>query len=97
MFGADDVFLIFAVTTAANIAVEVGAEIVAEWLLHSPDPGIEPSTFPTEQVAELGCSAQTHGMFTTLVDNVGHGVNCAGTTLIDCIEACPALLKLVAY
>ena len=98
MFGIDDVFLIFAATTAMNIAIEVGAEIVAEWLMQPSDPGIETSPFSTvQEAAELDCSQQTEGMFTTLIDNVGHGVNCTGVTLIECIEACPVLLKLVAY
>ena len=97
MFGVDDVFLIFAATTALNIAVEVGAEIVAEWLLQPSGPGIETNPFPTVQAGELDCSQQTEGMFITLVDNVSHGVNCTGVTLIECIEACPVLLKLVAY
>ena len=97
MFGVDDVFLIFAVTTAVNIAIELGAEIVAEWVLQPSIPDMASSTFLAVQVAEPGCSPQTSAMFTTLVDNVGHGVNCTGVTLIECVEACPVLLRLVAY
>lgn len=97
MFGIDDVVLMFAVTTAFNIAIELGAEIVAEWVMQPSDPGIGSSTFLTVQFAEPGCSPQATGMFTTLVDSVGHGVNCSGVALIECIDACPVLLKLAAY
>ena len=97
MFGVDDVVLVFAVTTAVNIVIELGAEIVAEWVLQPSGSGIGASTFLAVQVAEPGCSPQTASMFTTLVDNVGHGVNCSGVTLTECIEACPVLLKLAAY
>lgn len=97
MFGIDDAFLVFAVSTAINIAIEIGAEVAAEWLLQPSGPGIESSTFPMEQAAELDCSPQTEGMFTTLINNVSHGVNCTGVTLIECLEACPVLLKLTAY
>ena len=97
MFGFDDIFVIFAITTATNIVIELGAEIVAEWVLQPSGPAIGASTFLAVQVAEPGCSPQTAGMFTTLVDNVSHGVNCSGAALIECIEACPVLLKLAAY
>lgn len=97
MFGVDDVALIFLVTTAANVAVEVGAEILAEWLLKSQRPAIDPSSFPSEQMAETGCAPAADGLFGTLADNVAYGVDCAAISVIDCIETCPVLLKLVAY
>lgn len=87
MFGIDEALLILASTFALKIAIEVGAEIVAEWVFQSS----------SQPVAELSCSLDTEGMFITLVDGLEQGVSCAGLTLAECIEACPAMLKLVAY
>jgi hypothetical protein len=38
MFGIGDVMLIFAVTAVANLIVEVGAEIIAEWVVGGYSP-----------------------------------------------------------
>jgi hypothetical protein len=45
MLGVDDFLVILAATTVANLVVEVGAEIIAEWWVHTPgvDPEIDPS------------------------------------------------------
>lgn len=40
MLGVDDFALILVATTVANLVVEVGAEVVAEWIVHGRD-GIE--------------------------------------------------------
>jgi hypothetical protein len=52
MLGVDDFLVILAATTLANLAVEVGAEIIAEWWVHSPGsqmPGaIDPSAASEE-------------------------------------------------
>lgn len=36
MLGVDDFLVILAATTMANLVVEVGAEVIAEWWVHTP-------------------------------------------------------------
>jgi hypothetical protein len=54
MLGFDDFLLILGATTLANLAVEVGAEIIAEWWVHAP-PGsspLEPGTVDPSAASE---------------------------------------------
>jgi hypothetical protein len=48
MLGFDDVVLIILATTGANLLVEVGAEIIAEWTVNSPD---SPFAYPVDPTA----------------------------------------------
>ena len=79
MLGFDDVVLIFVVTTLGNLVVEVGAEVVAEWWVESPDSpfrppeidpsaaGISPDMF-TEIAVKVDPSAPWSGQVMTLVN-----------------------------
>jgi hypothetical protein len=81
MLGADDVFLIFVATTVANLVVEVGAEVIAEWWVNAPesplrppdlDPsaaGLTPDMF-TEISVKVDQAAQMPAQMMTLVN--GH-------------------------
>jgi hypothetical protein len=81
MLGIDDVLFIFMATTLANLTVEVGAEVVAEWWVNGPgappgapdiDPsanGISPDLF-TEIAVKVDQTAQLPGQMMTLVN--GH-------------------------
>jgi len=49
MFGVDDLILILVATTVVNLAIEIGVEVVAEWVVNSPDspmavPGGDPAS-----------------------------------------------------
>jgi hypothetical protein len=81
MLGADDVLLIFAVTMIANLGVEVGAEVVAEWWVNGPGappgaPDVDPSAAAispdlfTEIAVKVDQTAQLPGQVMTLVN--GH-------------------------
>ena len=56
MLGFDDFLLILGATTLANLAVEVGAEIIAEWWVHAPagsspfEPGTVDPSAASEQI-----------------------------------------------
>jgi hypothetical protein len=50
MLGIDDFLVILAATTLANLAVEVGAEIVAEWWVHTP--GVDPAEVDPSAASE---------------------------------------------
>jgi hypothetical protein len=50
MLGVDDFLVILAATTLANLAVEVGAEIVAEWWVHTP--GVDPAEIDPSAASE---------------------------------------------
>jgi hypothetical protein len=50
MLGLDDFLVIIAATTLANLAVEVGAEIVAEWWVHTP--GVDPAEIDPSAASE---------------------------------------------
>jgi hypothetical protein len=50
MLGIDDFLVIPAATTLANLAVEVGAEIVAEWWVHTP--GVDPAEVDPSAASE---------------------------------------------
>jgi hypothetical protein len=50
MLGIDDFLVILAATTLANLAVEVGAEIVAEWWVHTP--GVDPAEIDPSAASE---------------------------------------------
>ena len=79
MLGFDDVVMIFVATTLANLVVEVGAEVVAEWWVESPDSpfrppdvdpsaaGITPDMF-TEIALRVDQPAQWSGQVMTLVN-----------------------------
>lgn len=55
MLGVDDVLLIIVATTAANLLVEVGAEVVAEWVVNSPDSPLKPPDFePSSASDQIG-------------------------------------------
>jgi hypothetical protein len=81
MLGVDDVLLIFMATTIANLTVEIGAEVIAEWWVTGPgalpeapaiDPsaaGIPPDLF-TEIAVKVDQTAQLPGQVMTLVN--GH-------------------------
>lgn len=72
MLGVDDFALILVATTVANLVVEVGAEVVAEWLIHGRD-GIEFATTagaaPAENVAWI--VAQGTEMTATTMASLG--------------------------
>jgi hypothetical protein len=81
MLGVDDVLLILMATTFANLVVEVGAEVIAEWTVHGPGappgaPAINPSTngvspdLFTEIAVKVDQTAQLPGQMMTLVN--GH-------------------------
>ncbi len=50
MLGVDDFLVILTATTLANLAVEVGAEIVAEWWVHTP--GVDPAEIDPSAASE---------------------------------------------
>jgi len=50
MLGIDDFLVILAATTLANLAVEVGAEIIAEWWVHTP--GVDPAEIDPSAASE---------------------------------------------
>jgi hypothetical protein len=50
MLGVDDFLVILAATTLANLAVEVGAEIIAEWWVHTP--GVDPAEIDPSAASE---------------------------------------------
>jgi hypothetical protein len=50
MLGFDDFLLILGATTLANLAVEVGAEIIAEWWVHTP--GVDPAEIDPSAASE---------------------------------------------
>jgi hypothetical protein len=50
MLGVDDFLIILAATTLANLAVEVGAEIIAEWWVHTP--GVDPEEIDPSALSE---------------------------------------------
>jgi len=52
MLGVDDFLLILLATTAANLVVEVGAEVVAEWMVNSPDSPWAPPNFDPSSASE---------------------------------------------
>lgn len=51
MLGWNDVALIFAATAIANLIVEVGAEVIAEWVVNSPE---SPLNFHAQGLSESG-------------------------------------------
>jgi len=62
MLGVDDLVMILLATTLANLVVEVGAEVVAEWLVNSPDsPMSVPQADPASQ--EVGYDFVTQASF----------------------------------
>lgn len=50
MLGVDDFLVILAATTLANLAVEVGAEVIAEWWVHTP--GVDPAEIDPSAASE---------------------------------------------
>jgi hypothetical protein len=52
MLGVDDFLVILAAVTLANVAAEVGGEIIAEWWLHTPAPGLEPGEIDPSAASE---------------------------------------------
>jgi hypothetical protein len=50
MLGIDDFMVILAATTLANLVVEVGAEIIAEWWVHTP--GVDPAEIDPSAASE---------------------------------------------
>jgi hypothetical protein len=50
MLGIDDFLVILAATTLANLAVEVGAEVIAEWWVHTP--GVDPAEIDPSAASE---------------------------------------------
>jgi hypothetical protein len=50
MLGIDDFLVILAATTVANLVVEVGAEIIAEWWVHTP--GVDPAEVDPSAASE---------------------------------------------
>ena len=69
MLGVDDLVMILLATTLANLVVEVGAEVVAEWLVNSPDsPMSVPQADPASQ--EVGYDFVTQASFQSMSDIV---------------------------
>ena len=70
MLGLDDVAFIFVATTLANLVVEFGAEIVAEWIVQGE--GTEeaaPAAFDHfAGIADSTCISASDTAFATLVD-----------------------------
>lgn len=98
MLGIDEVLVIFAVAAAAKVVVEIGAELVGEWVNQGHRPVLDSSGgLPIQQLAEPGCLTVADGMFTTVADNVANAADCAAIAVIDCMDACPVMLKLVAH
>ena len=55
MLGFDDFLLILGATTIANLVVEIGAEIIAEWVVVSPDSPFRPGEIdPSAASEEIG-------------------------------------------
>lgn len=52
MLGVDDFLVILLATTAANLLVEVGAEVVAEWMVNSPDSPFKPPDLDPSAASE---------------------------------------------
>lgn len=90
MIGIDDVALILVVTTAANLVVEVGAEIFAEWVVakwmtDAPVDGASALGFFASDSAylETGCISPADAAF----------VHFAGSA--DLLDQCVTMLRIV--
>ena len=59
MLGVDDVLLILLATTAANLVVEVGAEVVAEWWVNAPNSPVAPQMYVVKNVPLVVCVANS--------------------------------------
>ena len=81
-----DVMLILAITTIANLAVEVGAEVVAEWVVNSDDSPIQASScgFP------MDCTAANEGILvqvsSTVQAQVGNGIAYLDQSMVSAAE-----------
>jgi hypothetical protein len=70
MLGVDDFLLILVATTAANLVVEVGAEVVAEWMVNSPDsPWAPPNFDPSSASEHIGYSPDLLVQISSKVDH----------------------------
>jgi hypothetical protein len=68
MLGVDDFLVILAATMLANLAAEVGGEIIAEWWLHTPAPGLEPGEIdPSAQLVDEISPEQLELLNTVLI------------------------------
>ena len=74
MLGMTDVMLILTITTIANLVVEVGAEVVAEWVVNADESPLQASScgFP------MDCTAASEGLLvqvsSTVQTQVGSGM-----------------------
>src|SRR5918994_2302463 len=85
MLGVDDFLVILAATTLANLAVEVGAEVIAEWWVHSPGsqmPGaIDPSAaseqirYAPEVLTQISAKVDQTAVWSERADGVGAQVS----------------------
>lgn len=80
MLGVDDFLVILAATTVANLVVEVGAEIIAEWWVHAPEgasllpPGMvdpsamsEPIRFTPELLTQISAKVDQTAVWSDVV------------------------------
>ena len=75
MLGLDDVVLIFVVTTLGNLVVEVGAEVVAEWWVSSPDSPFRPEDL------DPSAATITPDMFTEIAIRVDQPTQWSGQVM----------------
>lgn len=85
MLGIDDVAFIFVATTLANLVVEFGAEIVAEWIVQGEQAeGASPAALDHfAGMLDSTCIPTGDSVFSTLVANA------------PLADSCVAVLRLV--
>jgi hypothetical protein len=86
MLGVDDVALLLVATFVANLMVEVGAELVAEWVVYEYAQRSEAASSAVDQFGnsvEITCIQPTDTAFIQLVGNA------------PLAEQCVTMLRLV--
>jgi hypothetical protein len=69
MLGVDDFLVILAATTFANLVVEVGAEVIAEWWVNSPEAATAPGAIdPSAASEQIGYAPQMLTQISAEVD-----------------------------
>lgn len=94
MFGIDDALLVVAASLASTVAIELGAEIFAQWLVARYD--LVGSGSAPQALAESLCSpAQGTGTFSGLIETASTCNNIG--PLMDCAQSCNGLATLVVF
>ncbi len=78
MLGMGDVALILVITTVANLFVEVGAEVVAEWVVNADSSPLQASScgFP------MDCTVASEGLLVQISSSVQTQVS-SGMVYLD--------------